>query len=133
MEESILNGTKKVLGIAVEYTAFDEDVLMHINSVFSVLHQLGVGPTAGFFIEDSSAEWSEFVVNDVGYNMIRSYVFLKVRMLFDPPTTSFMIEAMTNQIREYEWRISTHREWKLDPNDPAVVVYPYNSAIVEGI
>lgn len=118
MENSILKSTKKILGIAETYTAFDLDIITHINSAFSVLHQLGVGPTNGFFIEDDGPEWEEFIGTDVGLNMVRSYVFLKVRMLFDPPTTSFLLEAMNKQIQEHEWRISTHREWLLDPVDP---------------
>lgn len=121
MEESILNGTKKILGVPEDYAAFDHDILTHINSVFSVLHQMGVGPTTSFYIEDASTEWSEFTT-DIALNLIRSYVFLKVKMLFDPPTTSFMIAAMEKQISEYEWRISTHREWSLDPNDPLLDV-----------
>lgn len=118
MENSILISTKKVLGIAEEYTAFDIDIIMHINSVFSILAQLGVGTAEGFFIEDSTAEWGDFIDNDNVYNMLRSYVFLKVRMLFDPPNTSFLVTAMEKQIQEYEWRISCHREWSLNPVDP---------------
>lgn len=117
MEESILNSTKKILGIAEDYTAFDVDIITHINSTFATLYQLGVGPTDGYFIEDSSNEWSEFTT-DLGFNLVRSYMFLKVRMLFDPPATSFVINAMEKQIAELEWRIATHREWQLDPNDP---------------
>jgi hypothetical protein len=122
MENSILISTKKVLGIADDYTAFDIDIIMHINSVFSMLTQMGVGPAEGFFIEDDTAEWGDYIANDNVYNMIRSYMFLKVRMLFDPPSTSFLVTAMEKQIGEYEWRISTHREWLLNPVDPALEV-----------
>lgn len=121
MDESILNSTKKILGIPEDYTAFDTDIITHINSTFAILHQMGIGPTTGYFIEDASNEWSEFTV-DTGLNMVRSYVFLKVRMLFDPPATSFVIAAMEKQIAEQEWRISTHREWQLDPVDPLLDV-----------
>ena len=118
MEESILKSTKKILGLADDYTPFDLDVITHINAAFSILDQLGVGPEGGFFIEDVRDEWSDYPVPANQLNLIKTYIFLSVRMLFDPPTTSFLIEAMNNQLKEYEWRISTFREWMLDPVDP---------------
>lgn len=118
METSILNSTKKILGVDKGYTAFDADIITHINSAFAVLCQLGVGPQEDFFIEDASDEWEDFIINDNGYNLIKTYIYLKVRILFDPPTTSFLLSAMEKQIQEYEWRISSYREWLLDPNDP---------------
>jgi hypothetical protein len=114
MENSILISTKKILGLPVEYTAFDLDIITHINSVFAILAQLGVGPPTGFMIEDEFAEWTDFDAPNQ-LNAIRTYVFLKVRMLFDPPTTSFLIEAMTKQIQEYEWRLNVSREYELYP------------------
>ena len=125
MEQSILNSTKKILGIAADYTAFDEDIITHINTAFSTLAQLGVGPVTGFQIEDDEAEWDEFIVQDYQYNSVRSYVFLKVRMLFDPPTTSYTISAMERQIQELEWRLNVHREetgWE-NPDPPVVETY----------
>lgn len=110
MSESILESTKKVLGIAADYTAFDMDIVMHINSALATLNQLGVGPDAGFFIEDDSAEWGDFVGEDPRYNQVRSYVYLKVRLIFDPPATSFVIAAMEKQIQEHEWRLNVLRE-----------------------
>jgi len=110
MELSILTSTKKVCGIAESYTAFDLDVITQINVAFSTLNQLGLGPADGFFIEDSSAEWAEFGVPDVQLNLVKLYVQLKVRSVFDPPTTSFAIEAMNNQIKELEWRLNVFRE-----------------------
>lgn len=110
MELSILISTKKILGIAEDYTVFDLDIITHINTVFSTLTQLGVGPNSGFMIEDASAEWSDFFIDDLQYNSVKSYVFLRVRLLFDPPTTSFAISAFENQIKELEWRMSSHRE-----------------------
>lgn len=118
MEESILKSTKKILGLADDYTPFDLDVITHINSAFSILDQLGVGPAGGFFIEGEREEWSDFEVPPNQLNLIKTYMFLRVRMLFDPPTTSFLIDAMTKQLNEYEWRIGTFREWMLDPTDP---------------
>lgn len=110
MEPSILTSVKKVLGIAEAYTAFDPDILMHINAAFSILNQLGVGPIEGFFIEDEDAEWEDFGVPANQLNLVRTYIFLKVRSIFDPPTTSFLITAVTEQIKEYEWRLNAFRE-----------------------
>lgn len=116
MEPSILTSTKKVLGIAEMYTAFDMDILMHINAAFSILNQLGVGPVDGFFIEDKVAVWDDFAVPPNQLNLIRTYIFLKVRLLFDPPSTSFLITAMNEQIKEYEWRLNSFREDLLPAN-----------------
>lgn len=110
METSILNSTKKVLGIDPTYTAFDQDILTHINATFSILSQLGVGPTEGFFIEDEVPEWADLALPADQMNLVRSYVFLKVRLLFDPPQTSYLIESMNKQIAEFEWRLNTMRE-----------------------
>jgi hypothetical protein len=124
MEQSILTSTKKILGIAEDYTVFDLDILTHINTAFATLTQLGVGPADGFMIEDETAVWTDFdpVDDHLNFNSVKSYVFLKVKMLFDPPTTSYLISASEDQIRELEWRLNTHREgteW-VDP-DPDVV------------
>lgn len=121
MENSILISTKKILGLPEEYTAFDHDIIVHINSVFSTLTQLGVGPVEGFMIEDEVAEWEDYVTAGVvanDLNSVRTYVFLKVKMAFDPPTTSFMIEAMDKQIAELEWRLNVAREYALYPYSP---------------
>lgn len=120
MENSILRSTKKILGIPKDYTAFDLDVITHINSTFAILSQLGVGSATGFQIEDDTNEWSELGVPQNQLNMIRTYVFLKVRMLFDPPTTSYLISAMESQIREHEVRLNNFREDEIPyvPNTP---------------
>lgn len=109
---SILNDTKKILGIDAEYTAFDTDIIMHINNVFSTLNQLGIGPEFGFEILDATAEWEDFlgVDPDPRLNSVKTYIYLKVRMIFDPPTTSYLITAMEKQIQELEWRINQFRE-----------------------
>jgi len=120
METSILTGTKKILGIPEDYTVFDHDIITHINTAFSTLTQLGVGPVEGFMIEDETSEWTEFIVDDYQYNSVKTYVYLRVRQLFDPPTTSYLITAFNEQIRELEWRLNVHREetgW-VDPNPP---------------
>ena len=108
--ESILDSVKQVLGIDAADTSFDLDVTMHINSAFSTLNQLGIGPEDGFAIEDDSATWDDFIGSDVRLNSVKTYVYLRVRLLFDPPTTSFVIDAMKKQIEELEWRINVHRE-----------------------
>jgi hypothetical protein len=121
MESSILTSTKKILGLDASYTVFDLDIITHINTAFSTLTQLGVGPEAGFMIEDDTAVWDDFIVDDIQYNAVKSYVFLRVKQLFDPPTTSYLITAVDNQIKELEWRLNVHREetgW-VDPDpDP---------------
>lgn len=107
---SILSDTKKVLGLASDYTAFDQDIMMYINAAFSVVDQLGVGPDGGFFINDENDEWSDINLPDNQLHVVKTYVYLRVRMLFDPPTMSFMIEAANEQLREYEWRLNLFRE-----------------------
>lgn len=111
MEQSILIGTKKILGVDKDYDVFDHDIITHINSAFSTLTQLGVGPAEGFMIEDDAAVWSDFIdPPDHRYNSVRSYIFLKTRQLFDPPQTSYLITAVEKQILELEWRLNVHRE-----------------------
>ena len=104
--DSILTSVKKMLGIAEEYTHFDADLIMHINSVFMILAQLGVGPSEGFFIEDDTTTWDEFIQDKKEINSVKSYVGLKVRLLFDPPTSSAAMEAANRLIEEFEWRLN---------------------------
>lgn len=118
MEESILRSTKKILGLANEYTPFDQDVVTHINAAFSILDQLGVGPEGGFSIEDDTTEWSEYNVPANQLHLIKTYVYLKVRLLFDPPGTSFLLESANNQLKEYEWRLNVMREVLIPIYDP---------------
>ena len=110
MTESILNSTKKILGIDSSYTAFDEDIIMHINSTFATLNQLGVGPVEGFMISNSTPVWNDILDSDIRLNSVKSYVYLRVRLLFDPPSTSYAMSAIQDQITELGWRISTYRE-----------------------
>ncbi len=121
METSILKSVKKILGLPADYTAFDLDIITHINSVFSTLQQLGVGPAAGFMIEDDTDVWDTFLGADIRLNSVKTYVYLRVRMLFDPPQTAHLIAAMKEQIQEMEWRLNVHVEdtiW-VDP-DPTL-------------
>ena len=120
METSILISTKKILGLDRDYTVFDQDVITHINTAFSILAQLGIGPPQGYMIEDDTAEWTDFIGDDFQLNSVKSYVYLKVRQLFDPPQTSYLISAMERQIGELEWRMNVYREedaW-VDPDPP---------------
>jgi len=109
---SILTSIKKSLGIAEDHTEFDADITMYINGVLSTLNQLGIGPDEGFLIADKTATWESFLGTDPRLNFVPSYVLMSVRMIFDPPATSFGIEAMKEMIKEYEYRISTYREVK---------------------
>lgn len=104
--ESILTSTKKLLGITEECTDFDPDIIMHINTVLATLNQLGVGAYAGFAISDSTPTWDDFMGGDPRLNLVKSYVHLKVRLLFDPPLQSSVMEAINNTTKELEWRIS---------------------------
>lgn len=110
--ESILISVKKMLGITESVTVFDMDIITHINSVFATLCQLGVGPDSGFAITDDSAVWADFVPDDHRLEFIRSYMYLKVRMLFDPPLTSSVAESMNRMASECEWRLQVAAETK---------------------
>ena len=105
--DSILTSVKKLLGLEASYNAFDADIIIHINSVFSVLTQLGVGARTGFSIVDDSAVWSDFIPdNDPRLNMVKSYMYAKVRSLFDPPTSSTVAQALSESIKEFEFRLN---------------------------
>lgn len=110
MINSILDSTKKVLGIETDYTAFDDDVIMHVNSAFSTLQQLGIGPPEGFEITNQESVWADFIGAEKVLNPVKTYVYLRVRLLFDPPATSFAIDAMQKQIEQLEWRLNVLRE-----------------------
>ena len=104
--DSILTSIKKLLGITEEYEHFDTDLIIHINSVFSILTQLGIGPKDGFSIRDKTSKWSDFLndKDDKRLEMIKSYVYMKVKLMFDPPTNSSLLESMTRFTNEFEWR-----------------------------
>jgi hypothetical protein len=123
MEQSILKSTKKVLQIGPDDETFDLDILMHINSAFSTLNDLGVGPEPGFAIEDDSAVWTDFLADNlVQLNRVKTFVLLHTRLLFDPPATTFHLESAKNQLEEVTWRLSVRREgtdW-VDPDPPVM-------------
>lgn len=111
MSQSILDSTKKSLGVPTDYDVFDPDIIMHINTVMSTLYQLGVGPTTPFTIDDNSETWEQFLAEDTSVlAMVRSYVYIRVKLLFDPPTTSFAIDALKKTAEEYEWRLNVQAE-----------------------
>lgn len=103
--ESILTSVKKMLGITEDYEHFDQDIIMHINSVFMILWQLGVGPSECFSIRDNTAIWSDFMGDNTKIEAVKTYIYLRVGLLFDPPLSSSVLEAKNNQIKELEWRL----------------------------
>lgn len=103
--DSVLLSVKKMIGVPKDYDVFDMDIIMHINTVFDALNQMGVGPEEGFSISDDSTEWSEFMTYGKNSEMVKSYMYLKVRMLFDPPSNSNLSNVIGEQIKEYEWRL----------------------------
>lgn len=105
---SILVSVKKMLGIVEEYTQFDTDLILHINSVFTILTQLGVGPKEGYSISGDSNVWSEFTEDQKKMELVKSYMALKVRLIFDPPQSSGAIESIKNLIAEMEWRLNVN-------------------------
>ena len=103
--DSILTSIKKLLGIEESYEHFDQDIIIHINSCFAVLNQLGIGPLEGFRIADKNSIWDDYEP-DANYDILKSYIYFKVRMLFDPPQNSFLVNSMEKQIAEFEWRLN---------------------------
>lgn len=103
--ESILTSIKKMLGITEKYTHFDEDIIMHINSVFMILTQIGIGPETGFRIEDDLATWEEFTSDNIMLESVKSYMYLKVKSLFDPSASSAVTSSYDRLINELEWRL----------------------------
>lgn len=126
MAGSILDDVKKVLGLDPTYTAFDPDIVLHINTVFTILNQLGVGPVGGFMIVDNTSTWDAYLADDLNLNSVKTYISMKVRLIFDSNTlTGPVINAMEKQIEELEWRLNVKREGEswTDPN-PATTPPP---------
>ena len=107
--DSILDTTKKLLGFESDYTAFDLDIITHINTVFTTLQSLGVGPSEGYMITDNTAVWDEFTGLE-NMNSVKSYMFMRVRLMFDPPTTSFHLDSLKKMAEEIEWRLHVQAE-----------------------
>lgn len=110
MEENILNSIKKLLGIPEDYTAFDQDIMIHINSVFMILSELGVGPSNGYSLKDGTEKWGNFISDDENLEGIKTYVYMKVKTIFDPPLNSAVLASMKELISEFEWRINNEAE-----------------------
>lgn len=107
--ESILDSIKKLLGIQPEYRAFDEDLIIHINTVFIILNQLNIGPSEGFYISDGSDIWDDYMTS-INEGMIKTYIYLKVRLMFDPPASATLVESINGMIKELEWRLCLEGE-----------------------
>lgn len=116
--QSILDSTKKLLGLEFDYTDFDADVIMHINTAFGVLQQMGVGPVVAYSITDNTQTWSDFSANIDKLATVKSYIYQKVRLMFDPPATSFGIIAVEKVITELEFRLNVMGETLAPPSDP---------------
>lgn len=106
MNDSILTSIKNLLGITEEYSHFDAAVIMHINSILMILEQLGVGPDCGFRITGAAEKWDQFLPSEFYLEAVKSYVYIKVKLLFDPPLSTAVLESMNRMAAELEWRIS---------------------------
>lgn len=106
--ESILTSIKKMLGIAEDYTQFDQDLIIHINSELATLTQIGVGPSDGFSIKDKNDLWTDFVPDTPSVEQIKTYVYLKVKLIFDPPLSSSTVDSINKIANELEWRINVN-------------------------
>lgn len=122
MSESILTSTKRALDISETVTVFDSNITMYINSAFSTLNQLGIGPSVGYMIADDTETWDAFIGDDPKLNSVKTYVYISVRLLFDPPQTSYLIEALNKMLEELTWRLNVKREGEawLDPNPVSI-------------
>ena len=109
--ESILNSIKKVLGIYEDDTSFDVDIIMHINTVIMILRQMGIGPSKGFSVTNSYDTWSDYLSDVALFEPVKTYIALKVRLIFDPPASSAIIDAMNRTISELEWRLNTQADY----------------------
>lgn len=113
MDESIFNSIKALLGPDASYDVFDPDIMIHINTALSVLTQLGIGPAEGFMITGPDETWGDFLSNDKRLNMAKTYVYMKVKIAFDPPVNSSVLSAYQEACKEYEWRLNV----TVDPDE----------------
>lgn len=109
--ESILTSVKKLLGIAEEYTQFDTDIIIHINTIFMALQQMGIGPKDGFSITDENDIWTDFMEDSILLNSVKTYMYLRVKLLFDPPLTSSTVDSFNKLISELEFRMNSKAEY----------------------
>ena len=115
VKDSILQSTKKMLGIGHDDDSFDLDITIHINTAFSTMFQAGVGPILGFQIDDENNVWSQFTGDRMDIAGVKTYVYLRVRLLFDPPTSSFALDAVQKQIDELLWRLNVAADFTIVP------------------
>jgi hypothetical protein len=108
--ESILTSIKKLLGIEESYEYFDSDIIIYINSALMSLAQIGIGPINGFTISDKTTIWNDFIGDRKDLEAIKTYIYLKVRIMFDPPQIGYLIDAIKDQITELEWRLNIQVE-----------------------
>lgn len=118
IEDSILHDIKQLLGQEWDDVTFDKDIIIHINTVFFELQQIGVGPDAGFSITNANDKWSAFITVDNNLAAVKSYIYIKVRFLFDPPSTGPLMQSLQAQADKLEWRLMVHT----DP--PVLSSYP---------
>lgn len=116
--DSILDSVKKALNFTPDVIVFDLDITMHINSVFGILTQMGIGPATGFMIDDNTKLWSDYTDQMVLLSPVKSYIYTKVRLMFDPPATSFTIDALTRVAEELEFRLNIIGEQINPPTEP---------------
>lgn len=108
--QSILETIKKMLGIDAEYTAFDTDIIVNINTVLMSLHQFGIGPVGGLVIQGSSGNWADLLGESTALEAVKTYIYLKVKLVFDPPTSSFVVESINRTLSELEYRLILQAE-----------------------
>lgn len=139
MADSILTTTKRTLGLAEDYVVFDPEIIMHINSVLGDLNQLGIGPELGFEITGPDEEWADFLGDvpdttnpELRYNPVKSYMYLRVRMLWDPPSVGYVLTSWEKQIEKAEWRINVMREDIVHPTPPTPEVVDPEELLFEG-
>lgn len=111
ISNSILETIKKLIGIDKDYGVFDVDLIVAINSSFMILNQLGIGPDKPFSISDSSATWNDFFGNEEIFALAKSYIYLRTKLLFDPPSSGVLHEAVERQISEFEWRMHVQADY----------------------
>lgn len=130
-DESILTETKHALGIDEEVSVFDQEIRMHINSALGTLNQLGLGPEGGFEVNDVTEKWVDFLATDLNFSPVKTYVHLRVKLLFDPPANSWTITSMKDQIEQLEWRLNIVREDTI-PFDPSPIPEEDEGFLLDG-
>jgi hypothetical protein len=118
---SILDDTKIAIGMTAEQTEFNADLVLHINSVLADLHQMGIGPDEGYSIVNAADTWDEFIETEKRLNNVKSYIFLRVKMLFDPPSVGYVLTSLEKMIEKAEWRLTVAADEIKNPLPPETV------------